>query len=130
LQLAAFDGDALTVGPLHVPGQTCCAECVRIRRGSAAPYAAATRGSRLLAAPRLHRSPLVVRLQADLAALVAAAYCLRPASCAVGTVHALELGALRSSQHRVLRVPRCPACSGLAERAIPYPWTRSVDALA
>ena len=128
LQLPPFDGEVLLVGPVHVPGQTCCAQCVRIRRAANAPYERPTRASRLLAAPRLHRAPVVVQLQAALAATLAATYTLRPERSAVGTVHALELASLRSTRHRVLRVPRCPACSGAAERAIPYPWTRAAGA--
>ena len=130
LQLPAFDGEVLLVGPLHVPGQTCCAQCVRIRRAANAPYDGPTRAGRLLAAPRLHRVPVVVRLQAALAATIAATETLRPERSAVGTVHALELATLRSTRHRVLRVPRCPACSSAAERAIPYPWTRTAGAVS
>lgn len=129
LQVPAYDGDLLTVGPLHVPGQTCCADCLRIRRAANAPYPKAARSARLLTAPRLHRASLVVQLQAGLVALVAARFTLNPASSAVGTVHALALTSLRSSEHRVLRVPRCPSCSAARERAVPYPWTRSADVL-
>jgi bacteriocin biosynthesis cyclodehydratase domain-containing protein len=127
LQVPAYDGEVLAVGPLHVPGQTCCADCVRIRRAANAPYPTPNRSARLLTAPRLHRAPLVVRLQADLVALVAARFSLNPIGSAVGTVHALSLSSLRSSEHRVLRVPRCPSCSPARERAVPYPWTRSAD---
>lgn len=127
LQLPAYDGEVLAVGPIHIPGQTCCSECVRIRQAANAPYSGPNRTARLLTAPRLHRVPLVVRLQADLAALIAGTYTLNAAASAVGTVHTLDLHQLTSSAHRVLRVPRCPACSPAGERAVPYPWTRSAD---
>lgn len=125
-----YDGEVLTVGPVMLPGQTCCAECVRLRRAAHAPYGGASAWSTLVVAPRLSTTPAVLRLQADLVTLVAAVHVLRPQDSGVGIAHSLDPRTMQTAQHRVLRVPRCPACSPTARRALPFPWTRTTADVA
>lgn len=123
LQLLPFDGRLLAVGPLFVPGATACAACYRLRR-------AATLGFGVLA-PALEQSPVAAAAGPALAAAgaaVAAEHALRWLALGdprlPGVLYALDDadGGLRLSAHLVLRVPRCPACSGADTRARALPW--------
>jgi bacteriocin biosynthesis cyclodehydratase domain-containing protein len=122
LQVLPFNGRLAALGPLFLPGETCCGACYEARRGAALGepelFAALTR------VPAAY--PQWRGLAAALAGL-AATLLLRWLGTAdptvPGTLFALELeDGLRIDAHRVLRVPRCAACSGTAGAAAPLPW--------
>ena len=122
LPVPPYDGRTQVVGPLIVPGETACFCCYRLRRAAASGY-----GEELLAleraavaAPSL--APLD-RLAAELAVLAALRWLGTRDARLPGRLQtvALERGAVVDS-HLVLRVPRCPSCSGLAGLAPPLPW--------
>jgi len=127
LLVRPFDGRLAAVGPLVVPGQTACYECLLLRRGANCGY-----GEELAA---LESAPLAARADAAFAAMAAALaahVALRwlggrdPAL--PGLLLALEARpALRLGEHAVLRVPRCPACSAV-DRAAPLPWHGAAEA--
>ena len=126
LVLLPTDGRFAAVGPLYVPGQTACHACYLLRRGATSGYEA----DFPLLAGRPVRAPMPVAASAITAGL-AALICLRWLGARdptlPGVLHAVELqGALASTRHRVLRVPRCPAC-GVAS-PLPNPWFRELDA--
>jgi len=122
LQLLPFNGRFAGLGPLFVPGETCCERCYRLRRG------AALGEPELLA--RLDRSPasypepqMLTAALAGLAAMLLTRWIATRDAALPGVLFALELDdGLRIDAHRVLRVPRCPACSPASAVAAPLPW--------
>jgi bacteriocin biosynthesis cyclodehydratase domain-containing protein len=117
-----YNGRFASVGPLFIPGETCCYACFVARRASALPD-----GADLVALEREPATYPVGRGLAaalgGLAATVAAAWIARADATAAGTFVALELeDGLRATRHRVFRVPRCDACSPAAEAPAPVPW--------
>jgi bacteriocin biosynthesis cyclodehydratase domain-containing protein len=121
LQVLPFNGRLAALGPLFVPRETCCHACFRHRRGASLgePVLAA----RLDSVPAPYPQPaLLSTALAGLAAGLLVRWLATRDPTLPGTLFALELEAgLRVDAHRVLRVPRCPACS--AAVAAPLPWT-------
>jgi bacteriocin biosynthesis cyclodehydratase domain-containing protein len=125
LQLLPFDGVLSAIGPLYEPGETGCFECFRLRRASNVDC-----GDDFLALQdvpvRLPASASLEQTAAGLAATIALRRLALQDQFLPGTWYALEpalqpaLGA-----HVLYRVPRCPACSGLAAIAQPLPWHRA-----
>ena len=126
LALRPSDGRFTAVGPLYVPGQTACHACFLLRRGATSGYEDDF--------ALLERQPVRAPMPAAtsmIAAGLAALICLRWLGARdptlPGALYALELrGTLALTRHRVLRVPRCPAC-GVASPQ-PSPWFRALDA--
>jgi len=128
LLLRPWDGRMVAVGPLVLPGQTCCYECLLLRRAANSPY-----GDDLaeLEATPLAASPdrALEAIAAAVAAHLAVRWLVGEDRTVPGVLYAVETQpALRLGEHPVLRVPRCPACS-IAERAAPpLPWHTAVAA--
>ncbi|HVS86364.1 MAG TPA: TOMM precursor leader peptide-binding protein [Gaiellaceae bacterium] len=118
LQVLPFDGQLAAVGPIVVPHESACHECYRLRRSAAiSPLADVAVGS-------YPSAPPVDSVLAGYAGLVALRRLAFGDGAAVGTVLALEqTPELSCSRHAVHRVPRCPACSPAARRAVPSPWS-------
>jgi bacteriocin biosynthesis cyclodehydratase domain-containing protein len=122
LQVIPFDGRLAVVGPLFLPGETCCYECYRARRASNSGYE-----DDYLA---LDATPVAAPQEAAVRAVVAgvaAALATRRLALedphAAGVLYAVEYtDKLSLSSHRVLRVPRCPACCDAATTGLPVPW--------
>jgi bacteriocin biosynthesis cyclodehydratase domain-containing protein len=122
LPVRAYDGRFAAVGPLVVPGESCCYECVLRRRATNLDY-----GEHLL---EIEGVPTAARADAALdAAVVALAAHLAVRWVAgrdtslPGTLFAVEAHpALSLGVHPVLRLPRCPACSPAERLAPPLPW--------
>ena len=126
LQVVPFDGRYAAVGPLFLPGDTCCYECFRLRR-----QANLDGGSELALlehAPAVGRVvPALDAVVGGLAALVVSSWLVHDDHYAPGAFYALELvPTLSLTVHHVYRVPRCPACSGLADVAPPLPWHKEM----
>jgi bacteriocin biosynthesis cyclodehydratase domain-containing protein len=122
LYVRPFDGRCSAIGPLFVPGQTCCYECLLLRRGANSGFAAdhADVEATPIAA---HADAGITALAAAVAAHLALRWLVGRDRAAAGAVRTIELvPGLRLVEHAVLRVPRCPACSGLARLAAPLPW--------
>ncbi len=122
LPVRPFDGRLGAVGPLVIPGESCCYECFLLRRAANLEY-----GDDL---PLIEAAPLAATADPAFEALVvalAAHLVLRWIAGHDGTVpgvlYAVEVQPLPAiTEHGVLRVPRCPACSP-AERSAPVlPW--------
>jgi bacteriocin biosynthesis cyclodehydratase domain-containing protein len=122
LLLRPWDGRTAAVGPLVLPGQTCCYECLLVRRAANSAYAAelAEVEAAPLAAPS---DPAVEAVAAAAAAQLAVRWLVGADRTAPGVLYAIETQpALRLGEHAVLRVPRCPACSVSERAAPPLPW--------
>jgi bacteriocin biosynthesis cyclodehydratase domain-containing protein len=122
LQVLPFDGRYASAGPLYLPGETCCFECFRRRRMANLDSGAELA---LLEAtpPRYQIAPAVQSLVAGIATMLALEWLVLRDHYVPAAFYAVELGqALGVRLHYIHRVPRCPACSGLADVAAPLPW--------
>lgn len=107
------------VGPLVVPHQTACFECFLRRRYSNLDEAGAREEVELR-----RRGPRIVGLHPAISAVAAGAAALELSKFFIpwrgarqaGYLLTFNLLASRSGRHRVLKVPRCPACSSLRAR--------------
>jgi bacteriocin biosynthesis cyclodehydratase domain-containing protein len=128
LLLRPWDGRMASVGPLVLPGQTCCYECLLLRRAANAAYGddlAEVEATPLAAAP----DPALEAIAAAVAAHLAVGWLVGGDRTVPGVLYAIEtMPALRLREHSVLRVPRCPACSVAERAAPPLPWHAAVAA--
>lgn len=126
LVLLPTNGRFAAVGPLYLPGQTACHACYLLRRGATSGFEEDF--------PLLERQPVRAAMPPGANTITAglgALLCLRWLGARdptlPGAFYALELqGTLALTRHRVLRVPRCPAC-GIPSPP-PSPWFREPDA--
>ncbi|HEY4347136.1 MAG TPA: TOMM precursor leader peptide-binding protein [Gaiellaceae bacterium] len=128
LGLRPFDGHMATVGPLVVPGESCCHECLLRRLAGHVEY-----GDDLAAIeatpPAAGRSPALELIAAGVAAHVALCWLGGLDPSLPGVLYAIETRpALALDSHAVLRVPRCPACSPVQRQASRVPWHEAVGA--
>ncbi len=123
LQLLPFDGRAAVVGPLYVPGQTCCYECYLRRRASVVDYARELRA--LAAAPAPY--PVILPLErvvAGLGVFVLLRWLGPGDDFLPGFLYLLEVDeTIALTSHLVYRVPRCAVCAHVGgAQAPPLPW--------
>ncbi len=126
LQILPFDGRYAAVGPLYLPGDTACYECFRLRRG--ANLGAGDDLALLDSVPAAYPSaPSLDTILGGLAVQVALHWLVLGDHYAPAAFYAFELlPTLALELHHVHRVPRCEACSGLADVAPPLPWHKEV----
>ena len=108
------------VGPLVVPGQTACLECFLRRRYSNLDDAEAREAVELRpdGAGVVGLHPAISAVAAGAAALELTKFFLPwHAARQAGYLLTFNLLASRARRHRVLKVPRCSACSRLRTRA-------------
>jgi len=122
LPLRPFDGRLTAIGPIVVPGESCCYECLLLRRAANVEY-----GDDLV---EIEAAPLAATADPPLDA-VAAGFCahlvlrwlLAGDTTLPGVMFALEPRPVPAlSEHFVLRVPRCRVCSPAARFAPRLPW--------
>jgi bacteriocin biosynthesis cyclodehydratase domain-containing protein len=126
LQVLPFDGRYAALGPLYLPGDTCCYECFRLRR--AANLDADDELPLLEATPAAFPSaPALNAVVGGLATMLALEWLVLGDHYAPAAFYALGLQPVLSlTVHHVHRVPRCPVCSGLADVAAPLPWHKEI----
>jgi len=121
-----FNGRFAAVGPLFVPSETCCYRCFVRRRASALPDPADFLALDLMPASYPLGRSLAAAL-AGLAAALSARWITRRDGTIAGAFYALELDTgVSLTRHRVLRVPRCDACSPTRTAPPPVPWASAV----
>jgi len=126
LQVLPFDGRLASLGPLYIPGETCCYECFRLRR--AANLDAGDELPLLESAPASYpAAPALQAVVAGLAVVLALEWLVLGDHYAPAAFYAMELlPVLSLTAHHVHRVPRCPVCSGLEDVAPPLPWHKEI----
>lgn len=122
LPFGSYDGRTATIGPPVVPHETACVECLHIRRRSTSGCQAELSELRhvsVACAP----SPDLEVVVAGLAARIVLRWLLLRDPLLPGLLVTID-GTSEPivSTHLTLRVPRCPACSGLSSVAPPAPW--------
>ena len=110
------------MGPFVLPGETGCYECYLIRRSAALGFGAD--GDVLDRVQPQARSTFPLDV---LVATVASLHVLRWLGVRdprlPGLLQTVDLvDGVELHSHVLLRVPRCPACSGLGGLARPLPW--------
>lgn len=114
---AYLDGHEATVGPTVIPRETACWRCYQLRALGAHPnidrmmaYEAAREQGRAEAAPSRLPSfaPVAAGFLAQAVIQTLSRVTLPPLA---GRVLRVAFMDLRAERHRVLRIPRCPACS-------------------
>ena len=125
LQVLPFNGLFAAVGPLYVPGETCCYECYQRRRASNVAYP--DEFWRLERQPALFpTAPPATAMMAGLAATTVLRWLVARDPRAAGVLLALELDPCpHIGEHVVLRVPRCSACGPAGGLPDPLPWHRA-----
>lgn len=122
LPYGCFDGRSAGVGPLIVPRETACYQCLVLRRDGSTGCAAELRSLRGVPVTALV-GPALIALVAAIAAERIVRWIGVRDPALPGAVVSVEVApALVVSDELLLRVPRCPACSGLAETGQPVPW--------
>lgn len=127
-----FNGEHATVGPWIVPGQSACFRCYQLRRASThsveavTPELADASMATLFADPsprypglNLMQSGLVVDRVTDHVGLSDHGWQAVPGGL---TTISVSMHGIGMESHRVLRVPRCPACSPAQGRGYPQVW--------
>jgi thiazole/oxazole-forming peptide maturase SagC family component len=105
------------IGPLYVPGQTACYECLRLRQNAhLVDYA----NRRIVESAFIHSQsvsgfhPAMASILGSIAAIeLTKAFGLAPALTRAGTLIEVNLIGSEMTSRRVLRLPRCPVCSRL-----------------
>jgi len=121
LPILPYDGRRLVVGPLVLPGQSACGRCYAIRRAAASGYEADFESINRLPVGASSPAPIAA-LAAGLATVLVLRWLASSDPRVPGWLSTLALSpALRLDHHRVLRVPRCPACRPY-DRALPTLW--------
>jgi len=126
LEIRPFDGLISTVGPLIVPGESCCYECVLLRFSANSEYGGDL--AELESAPSAAVPDAGLdALTAGLAAHLALRWVVGRDTTLPGLLHVIEVRpSLVLTLHEVLRVPRCGSCS-TSERIAPrLPWHEAV----
>jgi bacteriocin biosynthesis cyclodehydratase domain-containing protein len=125
LQVLPFNGLFAAVGPLYIPGETCCYECYQRRRAANVAYP--EEFWRLERQPAsCPTAPAAVAMVAGLAATTLLRWIAVSDPHAAGVLLAFELAPFPSvTEHVVLRVPRCSACSAARGLPDPLPWHRA-----
>lgn len=126
LHVVPFDGRLATVGPLFLPWQTCCYECYVLRRRANSELGEDFWMLERQPANQLV-APSVLATIAGIAVTVALRWIAAGDRTLAGCFHAVEQRQILAlTHHRVLRVPRCPRCSPVADLAPPLPWFKEV----
>jgi bacteriocin biosynthesis cyclodehydratase domain-containing protein len=129
LQVLPNDGRMVAIGPVFVPEVSACHTCYLIRRAASSGF---EDDFELVdsAPPNAGSASPMTMVAAGIAGILALRWLAAGDPTLPGRFYSLETGVvLGLRQHRVLRVPRCPAC-GTGDVAMPSPWfeVKALDA--
>ena len=117
-----FDGHVWSIGPLVVPGESCCYQCLLHRVASHLDYG---QDLPLIEArpPRASGGPALELVAVGVLVQSALGWAVGRDPSLPGMLHVVEARpGLAIETHRVLRVPRCAACSPVEHHAPRLPW--------
>ena len=127
LQVLPYDGCFAAVGPLYLPGATCCHACYLLRRASTLGYRSEYRALEPVALP-FASAPPVESTAVAIAVTLAIRWVALDDALVPGRLFAFEPGPVYAlTTHHVYRVPRCSECSRLEGVAAPLPWFKESD---
>lgn len=125
LPLGVYDGAVLRVGPLMIPGQSACADCLLRRLAANVEYADVYRD---IADAPAGPTPAAVRDWAHaVAALVLLRWVADQDAVLPGRVFTLVPDELAVRQAHVFRVPRCRVCAAPDSVLAAAPWDLARD---
>lgn len=126
LQLLPHDGRFGVIGPLFLPGESACHDCYRMRRAAGSDY----EEDFDLIEREPTRAPepaALAAIAAGLTALLAVRWLATADASIPGRAYTVATRTvLELASHRVLRVPRCPAC-GTGAEALASPWYKEAS---
>jgi bacteriocin biosynthesis cyclodehydratase domain-containing protein len=130
---ARFAGFEFQIGPTVIPGQSPCYECLcRRLEANVADYDEHVLLENLRSNHRIREEALAITPGAGLLALEvlkALTWFAPPATCA--HLCAVNLLTLKSELHPILKIPRCPVCSGAAvSRPTIHAWQQTAADLS
>jgi bacteriocin biosynthesis cyclodehydratase domain-containing protein len=128
LPVRPFDGRIAAVGPIVVPHESACFECLLLRRATNLEYGRDLHD--VDAAPSAASADVAVELWASaLVAHLVLRWLGGGDRTIAGVMFAIETRPTPAvTEHPVLRVPRCPACSRAQRRAGRAPWHEAAAA--
>ena len=121
LPVGGFDGWSTTVGPLVMPGESACAQCLLTRRGSNTEFSRLS-DQIFLALPGPAQPAAVRFWTLAFAAQIALRWATGTELDLVGTAFTLNAADLTVRSARVFRVPRCAACHSPDWVPAAAPW--------
>lgn len=121
LPVHPFDGRFQLVGPVVVPGEGPCLECVALRWASTTPFAAdhAAAADAVAVVPR---DPSLDAITAGFAARYAARWIHAHDWLVASTVLVIEPKVMEAEAHAVFRVARCGTCGPRPYAGVVSPW--------
>lgn len=125
LPLGGFDGAVLRVGPLMIPGQSACAECLLRRLAANVEYAELYRD--IADAPAAPAPKALRDWSRAMAALVLLRWVADQDAAIPGRLFTLVPDELNVRQASVFRVPRCPVCAAPDHVLAAAPWELARD---
>jgi bacteriocin biosynthesis cyclodehydratase domain-containing protein len=121
LPIHPFDGRFQLVGPVVVPDEGPCLECVALRWASTTPFAADHAAAADAVAP-VPRDPGLDAIAAGFAARYAARWVFARDWLVASTVLVVEPKVLSAEAHPVFRVARCGTCGPRPYAGVVSPW--------
>lgn len=125
LPVGGYDGAGIHVGPLMVPGQTACAECLLRRLAANVEYAGVY--GDVAGAPSAPTPHGLRAWSYSVAALILLRWLAGRDAALPGLLVTLAPDDLEMRRARVYRVPRCPACAGPDFVTAAAPWDIARD---
>jgi bacteriocin biosynthesis cyclodehydratase domain-containing protein len=125
LPVGGYDGASVHVGPLMVPGQSACAECLLRRLAANVEYSGVYH--EVADAPSAPTPPALRDWSYSMAALILLRWVAGRDAALPGLLLTLAPDELAMRQARVHRVPRCPGCAGPDFVLAPAPWDIARD---
>jgi bacteriocin biosynthesis cyclodehydratase domain-containing protein len=125
LPVGAYDGAAVRVGPLMIPGQTACADCLLRRLAANVEYAEVYRD--VAEAPAAPTPPALRAWSHSVAALILLRWVANHDVRLPGRLFTLVPDDLQIRQGTVYRVPRCETCAAPDFVTAAAPWDIARD---
>jgi bacteriocin biosynthesis cyclodehydratase domain-containing protein len=125
LPVGAYDGAVVHVGPLMVPGQTACADCLLLRLAANVEYADVY--GDIADAPAAPTPPALREWAFSIATLVLLRWIATRDVRLPGRLYTVDPDAVEIRQASVFRIPRCASCAAPDFVTAAAPWDIARD---